>query len=49
MRGERPFVFTNLKTGQGLATVMDTIIALGGLAPADGRARACRRAMPCAG
>ena len=25
MRGERPFVFTNLKTGQGLATVVEFI------------------------
>jgi urease accessory protein len=25
MRGERPFVFTNLKSGQGLATVIDFI------------------------
>jgi urease accessory protein len=25
MRGDRPFVFTNLKTGQGLATVIETI------------------------
>jgi urease accessory protein len=25
MRGERPFVFTNLKTGQGLAAVVDFI------------------------
>jgi urease accessory protein len=25
MRGERPFVFSNLKTGQGLATVVDFI------------------------
>jgi urease accessory protein len=25
MRGERPFVFTNLKSGQGLATVVDFI------------------------
>ena len=25
MRGERPFVFTNLKTGQGLATVIDFV------------------------
>ena len=25
MRGERPFVFTNLKTGSGLATVVDFI------------------------
>ncbi|MGE0114509.1 MAG: urease accessory protein UreG [Steroidobacteraceae bacterium] len=29
MRGERPFVFTNLKTGQGLNTVLDFIIKLG--------------------
>jgi urease accessory protein len=25
MRGERPFVFTNLKTGQGLDTIVDFI------------------------
>jgi urease accessory protein len=25
MRGERPFVFTNLKTGQGLATIVEFI------------------------
>jgi urease accessory protein len=25
MRGERPFVFTNLKTGHGLQTVIDFI------------------------
>jgi urease accessory protein len=25
MRGERPFVFTNLKTGHGLAVVIDFI------------------------
>ena len=31
MRGERPFVFTNLKTGQGLDTVVDFITAKGGL------------------
>ncbi|MGF1562787.1 MAG: urease accessory protein UreG, partial [Geminicoccaceae bacterium] len=32
MRGERPFVFTNLKALQGLDTVVDFIIARGGLA-----------------
>jgi urease accessory protein len=29
MRGERPFVFTNLKTGQGLGTVIDFILHQG--------------------
>jgi urease accessory protein len=29
MRGERPFVFTNLKTGQGLETVIDFILREG--------------------
>jgi len=29
MRGERPFVFTNLKTGQGLDTVVDFIVQEG--------------------
>ena len=29
MRGERPFVFTNLKTGQGLDTVVDFILREG--------------------
>jgi len=32
MRGERPFVFTNLKTGAGLADVIDFIIRQGMLA-----------------
>ena len=31
MRGERPFVFTNLKTGDGLAAVVDFIVGQGGL------------------
>jgi urease accessory protein len=29
MRGERPFVFTNLKTGQGLDTVIEFIVRQG--------------------
>jgi urease accessory protein len=35
MRGERPFVFTNLKTGQGLADIIRFIKAKGGLAAGD--------------
>jgi len=31
MRGERPFVFTNLKSGEGLAAVVDFVTAQGGL------------------
>lgn len=31
MRGERPFVFTNMKTGEGLSTIMDFIAQRGGL------------------
>ena len=30
-RGERPFVFTNLKTGQGLDTILGHIAEIGGL------------------
>jgi urease accessory protein len=33
MRGERPFVFTNLKTGHGLDTVIEFILREGMLAP----------------
>tara|TARA_R110002167_G_scaffold184986_2_gene385529 strand:+ start:764 stop:904 length:141 start_codon:yes stop_codon:yes gene_type:complete len=29
MRGERPFVFSNLKSGQGLQTIIDFIIDQG--------------------
>jgi urease accessory protein len=29
MRGERPFVFTNLKTGQGLDVVIEFILHQG--------------------
>ena len=35
MRGERPFVFTNLKTGQGLDAVIDFIIKQGLLESKD--------------
>lgn len=35
MRGERPFVFTNLKTGQGLDTVIDFILDRGMLRGKD--------------
>jgi urease accessory protein len=31
MRGERPFVFTNLKRGDGLETIVDFIAMQGGL------------------
>ncbi len=31
MRGARPFVFTNLKTGEGLDRVVDFVVAQGGL------------------
>jgi urease accessory protein len=34
MRGERPFVFTNLKTGEGLDSVVDFIVRQGMLAEA---------------
>src|SRR5205807_8929785 len=32
MRGERPFVFTNLKAGEGVDRVVEFVIAQGGLA-----------------
>jgi urease accessory protein len=31
MRGERPFVFTNLKTGDGLERIIQFIVEQGGL------------------
>jgi urease accessory protein len=31
MRGERPFVFTNIRAGEGVATVADFIVRAGGL------------------
>ena len=33
MRGERPFVFTNLKSGQGVDAVVDFLLEAGGLPP----------------
>src|SRR4051812_19122296 len=38
MRGARPFVFTNLKTGEGAAYVADFIARTGGLAAPTGKA-----------
>src|SRR5262249_46028891 len=32
MRGERPFVFTNLKTGEGMDMIIEFVIVQGGLA-----------------
>jgi urease accessory protein len=31
MRGDRPFVFTNLKTGEGLDRIVDFLVTHGGL------------------
>jgi urease accessory protein len=31
MRGERPFVFTNLKAGEGVGTIVEFVVAQGGL------------------
>ena len=31
MRGDRPFVFTNLKAGEGLETIVNFIVEAGGL------------------
>lgn len=33
MRGDRPFVFTNMKTGDGVETIASFIVEAGGLAP----------------
>jgi urease accessory protein len=38
MRGERPFVFSNMKTGQGLAEIIGFIERQGMLAHAPARA-----------
>jgi urease accessory protein len=37
MRGERPFVFTNLKTGESLDVVIDFVERAGGLRSTQGR------------
>ena len=37
MRGERPFHFTNLKEGHGVASVAEFIVSLGGLSHGTGR------------
>jgi urease accessory protein len=31
MRGDRPFVFTNLKTGEGVDRIHDFVVTRGGL------------------
>jgi urease accessory protein len=31
MRGDRPFVFTNLKSGDGVRRIVDFVVAQGGL------------------
>ena len=31
MRGDRPFVFTNLKTGEGVDKIVDFVVTHGGL------------------
>ncbi len=36
MRGARPFVFANLKTGEGLGTIANFIVTTGGLAQSPG-------------
>jgi len=35
MRGERPFVFTNLKTDQGIDAIVDFVLDVGGLSEVD--------------
>lgn len=36
MRGDRPFLFSNIKSGQGIAAVVDFIVTTGGLHPPTG-------------
>jgi urease accessory protein len=46
MRGPRPFVFTNLKAGEGVERVIDFIVSVGGL---DVRKVPAQSAQPAAG
>jgi len=45
MRAERPFVFTNLKTGDGAAFVADFITRMGGMTAANRQERLARETM----
>jgi urease accessory protein len=45
MRAERPFVFTNLKTGDGAAFVADFITRMGGMTAANRQQRLARETM----
>ena len=47
MRGERPFVFTNLKTGEGTDTIVDFIVMQGGLESHTGLRLAVSSAACC--
>ena len=38
MRGERPYIFSNLKTGEGLSDIVATLEKIGGLRPHAGAA-----------
>ena len=33
MRGSRPFVFSNIRSGEGVTAVVDFIVKTGGLTP----------------
>jgi urease accessory protein len=37
MRGERPFLFTNLKDNIGLDAIIEFIVSIGGLEPLQSR------------
>ena len=42
MRGDRPFVFTNLKTGEGVDKVLDFVVVQAGLEPRASSSSSCR-------